>query len=122
MFLGSGSDNDRQAMIFRPSVSILDGEATGLRLRTAGLVRVKGTVLRVTNAATAFTLLLEGQVADDTWTPLGPTTAMPAAAAGQVVTITADTVGYTMVRFTIANTPSGAGASVVSVTLSATWT
>lgn len=121
MFLGSGSDNDRQAMVFAPLQVIADGGTLSPKLRTAGLVRIKGVVTRVAGAATAFTLQFFGKVGDDVWTPIGPTTAMPAAATGQVVVISADTNGFSVVRLDIVNTPAGAGATTVSVTLSATW-
>jgi hypothetical protein len=123
VFLGSGSDNARQALVFSPTTTILEGESRHAKLRTAGLPHVKAVVQRLVNKDTTLSLIFSGQVSNDIWIPLGPATAVPAAAVGQVVVATIDVNGFTMVRADLFDVSApGVGDTSVNLTLSATWT
>jgi hypothetical protein len=117
VFLGSGSDNARQALVLAPVSFDLGGSIVELQIRTAGLSRVKAIIARGV-AGPAFNAQLFGKTADDGWQPLDNVTVI--AGATLVTVLSSDCVGFAIVRLKVDNGVGAAG--VASLTLSATWT
>ena len=117
MFLGSGSDNARQALVLSQETLDAGGATAELQIRTAGLSRVKAIIARGV-AGPALTAQLFGKTADDGWQPLDNFTAV--AGATLVTVLSSDCVGFAIVRLRVDNAPTAA--APLSLTLSATWT